>query len=126
MEFILSLPYYYLHIATVLVYLFGYYFLEVKKDVKMFLTYQYVFYTISLSIFMISIPSSAVLGSFGYPYDVSNIENKKFLLKSLQESNDIIVKTNHALRYLVLITLIFPISIFHILIKNIKIENPHK
>ena len=108
-----------------IVYLFGYYFLEVKKDVKMFLTYQYVFYIISLSIFMFSLPSTPVLVSVGYPDDVSfYIENKKNLLKCLQESNNAIVKTNLALRYLALISLTFPISLFSVLIKNIKIDKP--
>ena len=69
-----------------------------------------------------SLPCTPVLGSFGFPEDVSDIESKEKLLKYLQDYNQAIVKTTEAVHWMIFITTFWLISIISSIIKHFKLD----
>ena len=59
-----------------------------------------------------SVPSTASLSTFGYPYGIEHIGTDEKLLDLLQEYNRVIVRTTQVLHYFIFFTAIWLASIF--------------
>ena len=58
----------------------------------------------------------------GYPYDISDLENKKRLLYHLQKNNEAVVKTTESIRMMGFITFIFLLSSISNIVKYLKLD----
>ncbi len=97
----------------------GYLIIQRKKNLK--LTLQYLLFSYGISILLISFSIRHVFP--GYPYEISDLENKKRLLYHLQKNNEALVQMTEAFRDMAFLTFIFLTAIISKIIKNFKIDN---
>ena len=119
MEFLEKLDTFYLKIGLLLVFVVGYLIIQRKKNLK--LTLQYLLLCYGIAILLISFSIRHI--SPGYPYEISDLENKKRLLYHLQKNNEALVQMTEAFRDMAFLTFIFLTSIISKIIKNFKIDN---
>ena len=119
MEFLEKLDTFYLKIGLLLVFVVGYLIIQRKKNLK--LTLQYLLLSYGIAILLISCSIRHI--SPGYPYEISDLENKKRLLYHLQKNNEALVQMTEAFRDMAFLTFIFLTSIISKIIKNFKIDN---
>jgi hypothetical protein len=65
------------------------------------------------------LPSTPVLGSFGYPKTLADIDDPSNLLRLLQKYNQALVRTTSILHFLMLIFVFFVIEPFYRLAKSV-------
>ncbi len=119
MEFLEKLDTFYLKIGLLLVFVVGYLIIQRKKNLK--LTLQYLLLSYGIAILLISCSIRHIFP--GYPYEISDLENKKRLLYHLQKNNEALVQMTEAFRDMAFLTFIFLTSIISKIIKNFKIDN---
>ena len=119
MEFLEKLDTFYLKIGFLLVFVVGYLIIQRKKNLK--LTLQYLLLSYGIAILLISFSIRHIFP--GYPYEISDLENKKRLLYHLQKNNEALVQMTEAFRDMAFLTFIFLTSIISKIIKNFKIDN---
>ena len=119
MNFLEKLDTFYLKIGLLLVFFVGYLIIQRKKNLK--LTLQYLLLSYGIAILLISCSIRHI--SPGYPYEISDLENKKRLLYHLQKNNEALVQMTEAFRDMAFLTFIFLTSIISKIIKNFKIDN---
>jgi hypothetical protein len=118
MDFLESIDksYYFLVFGTI--FIIGFIIVQKKNNLKLTLQYLLSSYGIVILLFSISIPYVFP----GYPYEISDIENKKRLLYHLQRNNEAIVKTTETIRDLAFITFIFIAVVINKIIKHLKLD----
>ncbi len=119
MNFLEKLDTFYLKIGLLLVFVVGYLIIQRKKNLK--LTLQYLLLSYGIAILLISCSIRHI--SPGYPYEISDLENKKRLLYHLQKNNEALVQMTEAFRDMAFLTFIFLTAIISKIIKNFKIDN---
>ena len=119
MKFLQQIDTFYIQIALIIVFVIGHFIVKRKKDLKLTLQYHLWFYGIIMLLLSLSIPHIFS----GYPYDISDLENKKRLLYHLQTNNEAIVKTTEAFRTMAFITFLFLVSVISKIVKRLKIDN---
>jgi hypothetical protein len=83
MEFFEQLDRFYIQFGLLLVFAIGYFFVQRKNNFKLMLHYLLFVYGIAIMLLSLTIPHVFS----GFPYDVSDLENKKRLLYHLQRNN---------------------------------------
>lgn len=96
----------------------GYKIIEKKKSFKLMLQYQVCVYGTAMYLLSLTIPNVFS----GFPYELSDLENKKMVFHHLQKSNAALADLIDAVRNMVFITVLFFLSIIIKIIKNFKIE----
>ena len=122
MNFLVELDKVYIKIGFLIIFIIGYLIIQRINNLK--LTLQYVLYSYGIAILLLSLSIPHVFS--GFPYDVSDLENKKRLLYHLQKNNDALVETTQAFRDLVFVTFLFLVAIISKIIKYLKLENSAK
>jgi hypothetical protein len=122
MKFLQYIDTFYIQIALIIVFIIGHFIVKRKKDLKLTLQYHLWFYGIMMLLLSLSIPHIFP----GYPYDISDLENKKRLLYHLQKNNEAVVKTTEAIRMMGFMTFIFLLTIISKIVKYLKIGNSVK
>jgi hypothetical protein len=118
MESLQHIDAFYIQIFLIIAFVIGHLIVNRKKDLKLILQYNLWFYGIIMLILSLSIPHVFP----GYPYDISDLENKKRLLYHLQKNNEAIVKTTEAVRMMGFITFIFLLSTISKTVKHLKMD----
>lgn len=118
MKFLQYIDTFYIQIALIIVFIIGHFIVKRKKDLKLTLQYHLWFYGIIMLLLSISIPHVFS----GYPYDISDLENKKRLLYHLQKNNEAVVKTTESIRMMGFITFIFLLSSISNIVKYLKLD----
>lgn len=118
MKFLQYIDTFYIQIALIIVFIIGHFIVKRKKDLKLTLQYHFWFYGIIMLLLSISIPHVFS----GYPYDISDLENKKRLLYHLQKNNEAVVKTTESIRMMGFITFIFLLSSISNIVKYLKLD----
>ena len=77
-----------------------------ERSIKYLRVTMYIFIFLAM-IIMFTVPSTAVLGSFGYPDDITDINSQDKILNLLQEYNTTIVETTGALHKLSILFMVF-------------------
>jgi len=119
MEFFEQLDRFYIQFGLLLVFAIGYFFVQRKNNFKLILHYLLFVYGIAILLLSLTIPHVFS----GFPYDVSDLENKKRLLYHLQRNNEALVQTTEAFRELVFITFMILVTVIAKIIKHFKIDN---
>ncbi|MFZ4672352.1 MAG: hypothetical protein ACOYLT_10100 [Flavobacterium sp.] len=119
MEFFEQLDRFYIQFGLLLVFAIGYFFVQRKNNFKLMLHYLLFVYGIAIMLLSLTIPHVFS----GFPYDVSDLENKKRLLYHLQRNNEALVQTTEAFRELVFITFMILVTVIAKIIKHFKIDN---
>jgi hypothetical protein len=119
MEFFEQLDRFYIQFGLLLVFAIGYFFVQRKNNFKLMLHYLLFVYGIAILLLSLTIPHVFS----GFPYDVSDLENKKRLLYHLQRNNEALVQTTEAFRELVFITFMILVTVIAKIIKHFKIDN---
>ena len=119
MEFLEQLDRFYIHFGLLLVFAIGYFFVQRKNNFKLMLHYLLFVYGIAILLLSLTIPHVFS----GFPYDVSDLENKKRLLYHLQRNNEALVQTTQAFRELIFITFLILVTVIAKIIKHFKIDN---
>ncbi|MCX6173062.1 MAG: hypothetical protein NT048_09545 [Flavobacterium sp.] len=119
MEFLEQLDRLYIHFGLYLVFAIGYFFVQRKNNFKLMLHYLLFVYGIAILLLSLTIPHVFS----GFPYDVSDLENKKRLLYHLQRNNEALVQTTEAFRELIFITFLILVTVIAKIIKHFKIDN---
>jgi hypothetical protein len=118
MKFLQYIDTFYIQIALIIVFIIGHFIVKRKKDLKLTLQYHLWFYGIIMLLLSLSIPHVFS----GYPYDISDLENKKRLLYHLQKNNEAVVKTTESIRMMGFITFIFLLSSISNIVKYLKLD----
>jgi hypothetical protein len=118
MDFLENIDKLYISLVIGIVYIIGEIIVQRKKSLKLTLKYRLTFYVIVIGIITISIPHVFL----GFPYDISDLENKKMILYHLQTNNEALVRMTEAFREMFFITNIFAFSIIMPIIKYLKID----
>jgi len=118
MEFLEQLDRFYIQFGLLLVFAIGYFFVQRKNNFKLMLHYLLFVYGIAIMLLSLTIPHVFS----GFPYDVSDLENKKRLLYHLQRNNEALVQTTEAFRELVFITFTILVTVIAKIIKHFKID----
>lgn len=119
MEFFEQLDRFYIQFGLLLVFAIGYFFVQRKNNFKLMLHYLLFVYGIAILLLSLTIPHVFS----GFPYDVSDLENKKRLLYHLQRNNEALVQNTEAFRELVFITFMILVTVIAKIIKHFKIDN---
>ena len=119
MEFLEQLDTFYLKLGLLIVFYIGYLIIQRKKNLKS--TLQYLLLSYGIAVLLISFSIRHIFP--GYPYDISDLENKKRLLYHLQKNNEVLVQMTEAFRDMAFLTFIFSTSIISKIIKHFKIDN---
>ncbi|WP_395043571.1 hypothetical protein [Flavobacterium sp.] len=122
MDFLEHFDKFYIKIGFLVVFFIGYLIITKKNNLKLTLQYMLYSYGIAILLLMLSIPHIFS----GFPYDVSDLENKKKLLYHLQKNNEALIKTIEAFRDLVFITFMYLIAVISKIIKYFKLQNSSK
>ncbi|MEM0542202.1 hypothetical protein WFZ85_06215 [Flavobacterium sp. j3] len=107
MEFLDKVDTFYIEIGLLIVFAIGYFFVQRKNNLKSMLQYLLFSYGIAILLLTLTIPHVFP----GYPYDVSDVENKKRLLFHLQRNNEALVQTTEAFRTMAFLTFLFLVSV---------------
>jgi hypothetical protein len=122
MRFLEKIDLLYWVMGLLIVFIIGHLIIQRKNDLK--LTLQYWLYSYGIAILLLSFRIPHVFQ--GFPYDVSDLENKKRLLYHLQRNNEALVQTTESIRHMALITFLFLISVINKIIKHFKMEQQTK
>lgn len=118
MEFLDKVDTFYIEIGLLIVFAIGYFFVQRKNNLKSMLQYLLFSYGIAILLLTLTIPHVFP----GYPYDVSDVENKKRLLFHLQRNNEALVQTTEAFRTMAFLTFLFLVSVISKIINHFNIE----
>ena len=118
MRFLQQMDELYFHIAFLIIFIVGHFIVQQKNNLKLIL--QYRLYAYGIAILLLSMKIPHVFS--GFPYEVSDLENKKMILYHLQRNNEALVKTTEAIREIILITFVFSFLIIGTIIKQYKID----
>jgi hypothetical protein len=118
MKFLEQIDSIYSEYSFLLIFLIGHFIVQRKNDLKLTLYYRLYSYGIAILLLSTKIPYI----SHGFPYDISDLENKKRLLNYLQENNEALYQTTSAIRDIVFITFLFSFLIIEPIIKQYKID----
>jgi hypothetical protein len=122
MKFLQEVDSFYIEIGLIVVFIAGHIIVQRKNDLK--LTLQYWLYSYGIAMLLLSTTIPHVFK--GFPYDVSDLENKKRLLYHLQRNNEALVQATESIRSMGFITFLFISIVISKVIKNLKLENPDK
>ena len=122
MKFLQEVDSLYIVFGLLVVFLIGHFIVQRKNDLK--LTLQYLMYSYGFAMLLLSIKIPHVFQ--GFPYDDSDLENKKRLLYHLQRNNEALVQTTEAFRQMAFMTFAFIAIISNKVIKYLKLENSTK
>lgn len=122
MEFLEEVDKIYVIFALVVVFFIGHFLVQRKNSLKLTLQYRLVFYGVVMTGLWFYLPMTPILSSFGYPTDISDVENNKKLLKYLQEYNIAIVKTTEVVSAMIFITTFWLVSIIISITKHFKLD----
>ncbi|MGL2962736.1 hypothetical protein ACSVH2_02815 [Flavobacterium sp. RSB2_4_14] len=119
MDFLEGLDSFYLKIGLLIIFFIGYLIIQRKKDLKF--TLQYLLLSYGIGILLIS---TSIIHIFpGYPYEISDLENKKRLLYHLQKNNEALAQMTEAFRDMAFLTFIMFTTIISKIIKHFKIDD---
>lgn len=118
MDFIGRMDTLYIKLGLLIVFVIGYFIVARQNNLKWTLQYQLYSYGIMMLLLAISIPHVFP----GYPYDISDLENKKRLLYHLQRNSEALCQTTEAIREMCFITFLFLVSVISKIIKRFKID----
>ncbi|WP_374551608.1 hypothetical protein [Flavobacterium sp.] len=107
---------FYIEIGLFIVFLVGYVLIERKKNFK--LTLQYILYSYGVAMLLLCLKIPHVFS--GFPYDISDIDNKKRLLLHLKKNNEVLMQTTETFRTMGFITFALLGIINFRIIKNLK------
>jgi hypothetical protein len=85
------------------------------------LSLQYLLYSYGIAIALLSITIPTVFS--GYPYDISDLENKKRLLYHLKKTNETLAETTETIRFMALLTFGTLLTVISKIIKYFKLDN---
>lgn len=119
MKFVENIDTYHIEIGLLIVFAVGYLIIKRKNDLK--LTLQYFLFSYGIAILLLSFTIRHVYS--GYPYDISDLENKKMLLTHLQKNNEALVQVTDAFRDMAFLTFMFLIFIISKVIHHFKIDS---
>lgn len=117
MDFIEKLDEHYVKLGILVVFAIGQFIVARKNNLK--LTLQYHLYAYGIMMFLLSLTIPHVLR---YPYEISDLEDKKRLLNHFHSNNEAINKTTKVIREMCLLTFIFLVSVISKMIKHYKID----
>ena len=118
MKFLEQIDEFYLKMGFLVIFLIGHFIVQRKNDLKLTLYYRLYSYGIAILLLSTKIPYV----SHGFPYDISDLENKTKLLNYLQENNEDFYQTTRAIREIVFVNFLFLMSIIGPIIKLYKID----
>ena len=118
MKFLEQIDEFYLKMGFLVIFLIGHFIVQRKNDLKLTLYYRLYSYGIAILLLSTKIPYV----SHGFPYDISDLENKTKLLNYLQENNEDLYQTTRAIREIVFVNFLFLMSIIGLIIKLYKID----
>ena len=118
MKFLEQIDEFYLKMGFLVIFLIGHFIVQRKNDLKLTLYYRLYSYGIAILLLSTKIPYV----SHGFPYDISDLENKTKLLNYLQENNEDLYQTTRAIREIVFVNFLFLMSIIGPIIKLYKID----
>lgn len=118
MKFLEQIDEFYLKMGFLAVFLIGHFIVQRKNNLKLTLYYRLYSYGIAILLLSMKIPHVFA----GFPYDISDLENKTKLLNYLQENNEDLYQTTSAIREIVFVTFLFLMSIIGPIIKLYKID----
>jgi len=111
-----------IEIIVFVVFVIGYYFVQRMNDLK--LTLQYLLYSYGIAILSLTITIPNVFQ--GYPFVISDLENKKTLLYHLQKNNDALADSIDTMKQIAFLTFSFLTAIISKIIKHYKLEDSPK
>lgn len=117
MEYFENLDSFYVDLALLVVFALGS-FVTRKHPLKARLQYGLYFYGVVILLLSLRIPFVFK----GFPYEISDLDNKKRLLYHLQKSNEALLATTEVLRKFVFVTFIFFLSNIKAIINHLKVE----
>lgn len=73
-----------------------------------------------MAVLWFSLPPTAVLGSFGYPHEIQDINSQEKLLELLQDYNKAILRTTEVVYWLLFISMFWVLTAVYQLLKVYK------
>jgi hypothetical protein len=118
MEFLEKVDTYYIEMGLLIVFVIGFLIIQRKNNLK--LTLQYCVYSYGLAIVLLSFTIRHIFS--GYPYDISDLENKKMLLSHLRKNNEVLIQVTDAFRDMAFLTFFLLIFVINKIIKHFKLD----
>ena len=119
MDFLQKADQFYIEIGLLIIFIIGYLIIKRKNNLKLML--QYCTYSYGFAILMLSFTIRHIFS--GYPYDISDLENKKMLLHHLKKNNEALIQLTDAFRDMAFLTFFLLILIISKIIKHFKIDD---